>query len=320
MAKIKLKRADAVRTKLTKEELKRINQLYQDLYRSVQGQIAKFEQSAGVSASLRKTQLEQLKFILAERISQVNKELENVYKNSMKEMASAVSDDMADFLKAQGLIEVSTFFANVPNDVVNMILTGDIYNQKWALSNSIWKHTEKAKDDIYKIVAEGVAGNKDTLSIARDLEKYVNPSARKPWDWNKVYPGVNTKIDYNAQRLARTLVAHAYQEAIIRTTKNNPFISGIEWHSALIPGRTCQLCRDRDGKVYTPDTLPLDHPNGLCTMIPVTLPLSQVGDRLAAWAHGKKDPSIDRFAQTLVGTGNTESTSKRFMECISLII
>ena len=51
--------------------------------------------------------------------------------------------------------------------------------------------------------------------IAKDLESYVRPNARLPWnlrmaDGKKIY---KKQIDYNAQRLARTLVQHGYQQS-----------------------------------------------------------------------------------------------------------
>lgn len=280
MKELNLKRADKQKVKITKECLQKIERLYNDIYKDISKRLKEITGSSRTEY-LQKMQLEQLKIEIANKIKSINEQLQSVYKEGINEVAQAVIDDVKDYLKDSGLLFTDIMYANVSSEIMSMIVSGDIYNKKWALSDAIWKHTEKAKDDIYNIIAKGYAENKTTLEIAKDLEKYVNPSAAKPWDWSKVYPGVSAKIDYNAQRLARTLIAHAYQEAAIRTTKNNPFITGIKWRSALIHGRTCELCRSRNGQIFKPEELPLDHPNGLCTMILVTMPLKDVGDRLA---------------------------------------
>lgn len=49
----------------------------------------------------------------------------------------------------------------------------------------------------------------------------------------------------------------------------NPFVEGIEWQSALIHDRTCSLCEEMHGQIFPKDDVPLDHPNGLCSMLPV---------------------------------------------------
>ena len=40
-------------------------------------------------------------------------------------------------------------------------------------------------------------------------------------------PTSDIKVDYNAQRLARTLVQHSYQQSVIAVTKDNPFVTEV---------------------------------------------------------------------------------------------
>jgi SPP1 gp7 family putative phage head morphogenesis protein len=167
------------------------------------------------------------------------------------------------------------------------------------LSRSIWNSTSKAKKDINTIIAEGIAQNKSTYDIAKDLEKYVNPSAKKDWAWSKVYPGTNKVVDYNAQRLARTMVSHAYQQAFVRVTKPNPFVTKYRW-LASNSNRVCELCNSRDGVLFEKDDLPMDHPNGMCTFTAVIdQPMTDIADRIADWALGQPDSELDTFAQFL---------------------
>ena len=78
------------------------------------------------------------------------------------------------------------------------------------------------------------------------------------------------QVDYNAQRLARTLVQHAYQQSIVEVTLNNPFITSYMWISN--GSRACEKCIEMDGNIYEKDQLPLDHPNGMCIIEMVVKP------------------------------------------------
>ena len=137
------------------------------------------------------------------------------------------------------------------------------------------------------------------------MESYVKPGAAKAW--NPILAMRNTKtgeieykriyksqVDYNAQRLARTLAQHTYQQSFIATTKDNPFITEYIWHSN--GSRVCPLCADRDGKHFKKDELPMDHPNGMCTMEPAVA--EDMVDQLADWFNSPDGtyPEIDAFA------------------------
>lgn len=293
---IKLNRSNAYRQKVTKEQLKKI----QASYKRAWEELLKKEKSMHLSDnSLQKAQINQLKAQVIKQYNQITEELKMANMLDMEGMSREVFEDFKAYYKNLGMSGTEDFFVKTPKHIVDKIINGKVYTGKWSYSKAIWGNNSRVTDSINKVVADGVAQGKSTLEIAKDLEQYVNPSRRKPWKWSKVYPGSTAVVDYNAQRMARTLVAHAYQQSIVEATKNNPFIEGIKWHSALAPGRTCQICRDRNGQIYTPDELPLDHPNGLCTMIPVTMDLDKVGNKLAAWVKGKPDKAIDRYAFSL---------------------
>ena len=75
------------------------------------------------------------------------------------------------------------------------------------------------------------------------------------------------KVDYNAQRLVRTLTTHAYQKAVVDATYNDPALVGYRW--VANGSRACPICLDRDGTVFLKDQVPWDHPNGMCYIEPV---------------------------------------------------
>lgn len=250
------------------------------------------------SGTLRRLYLEKLQQQINTELTKLGQDVSTMIQNNMGAVVGAAVDDSIAFLSKLGF-PIQGAFSNVPSDVIKSIITGQVYDGRWSLSRSIWNSTSKAKKDINTIIAEGIAQNKSTYAIAKDLEKYVNPSARKDWAWSKVYPGTNKVIDYNAQRLARTMVSHAYQQAFVRTTKPNPFVTKYKW-LASNSGRVCPLCSSRDGVLFEKDDLPMDHPNGMCTFVSVIdESMTDIADRIADWALGNPDPELDTFAQFL---------------------
>ncbi len=188
-------------------------------------------------------------------------------------------------------------FSSIPKRVTDELMSGGIYKDFSGLSERIWAYQKKYDKDIAYVINQGISAQKSAYELAKDLEIYLNPKAAKPWNWSKVYPHSNKVVDYNAQRLARTSVTHAYQLSFERATRDNPFITQYEW-LASNGGRTCELCSSRDGQLFDKDSVPLDHPNGMCTIVAV-IPQSdqEIADELAAWANDKENPALDKWLQ-----------------------
>ena len=180
----------------------------------------------------------------------------------------------------------SDVFSTIPKKMVEELMNGGIYKDFAGLSERIWDYQRKYDWDIQTIINRGIVQQKPAYDLAKDLECYLRPDAKKPWNWGVVYPGVNRQVDYNAQRLARTAVTHAYQLSLQRSTRDNPFVEGYRWHSSN-SGRVCPLCRKRDGTVFEKGNLPLDHPNGMC-VVTAEIPKSyeEIGKELGDWAAG----------------------------------
>ena len=296
--KLNLRTAEQERVRLTASQQRQIQRLYENAAKEIAKQA---EQAPRVTSdALRKQYLNQLQNQLNEELDKIQAEVESTVKDNMKKTAEAVVSDNIDFLKEAGM-PIQGAFSHVPDEVVRAVATGQIYEGKWSLSRAIWKNTKRTQKDVQSVIAQGIAQNKSAYDIAKDLEKYVNPSAKKEWDWSKVYPGTSKKVDYNAQRLARTMVSHAYQQSLLATTKYNPFVTGYRWRSAHTH-RTCELCNERDGQVYSAKNLPLDHPNGMCTFIAeLSDSMSDIADRIGDWATGSKDPALDQWYASMKG-------------------
>lgn len=309
MGYISLRDGEQARLNITKAQEDEISKLYRQVYLDLKKKMDKLSHSGTTSESLRKTYLNKMVKELKAAYKSLGVGLEKSIEKGIVDTATAVVQNNADWLKKAGLT-IEGAYSYVPKDIVSMLVTGQLYGEGWTLSKAIWGQSQKHAEDINKIVAAGVAANKSAYDIAKDLEQYVNPEARKEWDWSKVYPGTYKKVDYNAQRLARTMVSHAYQQSLLATTKYNPFVTGYKWRSAHTH-RTCELCNSRDGKIFTAEELPLDHPNGLCTfLVELEGSLEDVANRLGDWANGKEDPELDGYYNTLMETQYGGTVSK----------
>lgn len=307
MPELRLLNAERTREKLTVAQERHIRRLYREALAEVQEWSKRLEGRDNISSILRRQYLDRMEKELTEAMEHIGSDTEKLIRSNISMTATAVVKDTNRMLNNMG-IGLSTAYSFVPADVVQAITMGKIYDGDWTLSKAIWSNTKKSQKDIHDIIAKGVLENKSSYDIAKELEKYVNPSAAKPWDWGKIYPGTAKKVDYNAQRLARTLVSHAYQQSFVRTTKDNPFFEGYRW---LISGHdVCPICTDyayddhTGGKlpegVFYKDELPMDHPNGRCTFSVYTEhSTDDIVDSLLDWAHGGENAELDKFAESL---------------------
>lgn len=283
--------------RLVKKQKKEISKIYNDIYLKVSKKISKTNPN-----SLSKRYLEELREEIKSEFRASQKKINTVVKKNMLEASSLGSNTQLDFFMEinnqynLGLeLTFRGMFAKIPKKSMNEIIFGKAYKDRAGLSERIWAYTKCFDKDIDYIIAEGIANKKSIYEVAKDLEIYVNPNAKKEWDWCKVYPKTNKKIDYNAQRLARTSINHAYQMAQKRSCKKNPYIEGIQWLSSN-SHRTCDLCNSRNGQIYTVNNLPLDHPNGLCTTVPViNMSFDEIGEELRSWVDGKENEKLDKW-------------------------
>lgn len=296
-------RAEGIRFTLSNEQSKQIRNIYRDLSNEYKKRIRVLSTRSNISSQMRSQYLKDFVKDLDDDIKYLNHNLEKTITSNMLRVSKAVVEDSIVLDKKMGFNGIFTKQFYIPQDVVAIVSSGKLYEGKWTLSKAIWSDNQKKINDINSIVAKGIAGNKSTYDIAKDLERYVNPRARKLWNWSKVYPNTSKKIDYNAQRLARTMVSHAYEESFVESTKDNPFIEAYMW-LASGSDRMCVICEERDGQIFSKNDLPLDHPNGMCTFeIVMTKSYEEIGRSIANWINGEGDPKLnkelDDYAETL---------------------
>jgi hypothetical protein len=293
------KNAEKVRDSITESQKKDIAKLYEGWADEIGKMANYYSHKTTASAPLSERYYKELQKQLYTTSREVSNEVYKKIKSSMYTVSDAVVADNVNWLKQFGFSEdgLNAAFSYVPDSIVRSIVTGQVYESGWSLSSRIWGNNEDTMKDLYRIVAGGVAQQMPIKDIAKQLEGYVRPSAAKQWnlvdqDGKKIYP---KQVDYNAQRLARTLVQHSYQQSFDAVCHNNPFVTDYIWRAN--GSRVCELCMDRDGRHYDKDALPLDHPNGMCTMEPNID--DNMDDKLVEWFNSEDGtfPEIDEFAK-----------------------
>lgn len=305
--KLIFQKAEQARDAITKSQKKEISRLYQEWADEIGERADYYARKSTASSVVAERQMKELQKQMRETGKQVSNEVYGTIKEGIYQVSDAVvkcnMEWMAEFgLAGSGL---NGNFVSVPDAIVRRLVTGQIYKGGWNLSSRIWSNNEATMKTAYQIVAKGLAENKPVYEIAKELEVYVQPGAKKSWnkkigmrntktgeiEYKRIYRGA---VDYSAQRLARTLIQHGYQQAFIAVTENNPFVLRYIWHAN--GSRPCPLCMDRDGQEFEKGDLPMDHPNGQCTMEPVIA--NDMIDRLADWFNSPDGtyPDIDKFA------------------------
>ncbi len=302
--------AQGMRNKIVEKQRKEIKGIYLEVLKELQDEITTLSYKDDMSENLKIKYLKSMKKELEENMRYADKKMEKTIRGNMDNMVTAILKDNQTFLKGMGFHDYMSN-GKAMRDIVERVASGNLYKGKWSLSSAIWGDNKQKLNEINKIVAKGIMKNKGVYNIAKDLERYVNPRARKNYNWSNMFPGSRRKIDYNAQRLARTMVQHAYEESFVAVTKNNPFIEAYQWITSG-GSRVCALCMDRESVdhyglgpgIYPKDKLPLDHPNGMCTFdVVITMSNDEIADAVADWYLGVGDKSmnkkIDKYVKDL---------------------
>lgn len=252
------------RDKITKRQEREIRKLYNEWAREVREQANQLAKIGTPESAIQSRELAQLYYQLRSASKQLTAEINTSIAGNVEYMANAVTNCNKRWLHNLGFTNASidTKFSLVKDMAIRNIITGNVYTRGYSLSSRLWQIESKTMKDIYTVVAKGIAQDMSVYEISKMLEKYVRPTARLPHTM-----GVHQNVtDYNAQRLARTLIQHTYQQTLVALTKDNPYVNGYIWHAT--GAHSCALCDNRDGQVFTAEELPLDHPNGMCTMEP----------------------------------------------------
>ncbi|UZQ49102.1 hypothetical protein [Clostridium kluyveri] len=241
----------------------------------------------------------------------LNKQLNKMGVGSLKEVARTIASIKKEIILPEMKDvpdEYLRALTGVPKGAIDSIIKGNLYKDGKGLSKRVWNITNKYKKDIQIVLLEGMAQGKTYLELIEDLSNYVNPKARKSWEWSKVYPGTNRKVDYNAQRLMRTSINHAFYVSNVRSTQEDPFTTVMHWQLSSShyerqiepfgPDECDDFATQDDHKLGTgnfpKNKVPTPHPNCLCTQYPVyDKSFTDIGKEINRWIKGEKNKKLD---------------------------
>ena len=250
-------------SKLTLQQQRELLQLYDDAIKELADKAGE-SKSKSLTERWAKDYLKELEKARKELAKELNKSIKGYTTKAAKIGTEAEQQILSKAFKLAGIDpgdHFKTMFSRVQDKVVKDIISGNLYKDKRTLSQRIWNYANEFGQDIQYMVNRGLLEKKSAIELAKDLEQFVKEPAKRETTWGKAYPNLkNKRVDYNAMRLARTSINHSYQTASIQSSALNPFVEGIEWRSALIHGRTCEVCMERHGRVYPVKSVPLDHP------------------------------------------------------------
>lgn len=287
--------AEEYKTNLMAQSERDVKRFYEHSYTIISNRINRLSDRTDESSVANRMYFEQLRQEIRQQLNVVDGNLNTLITNNVNNVLSETMSVNSAYLNSMGFRYTRTNPALIV-DMSNRIITGQLYGGNWNLSSAIWSNSASIQRDIGRIISRGILQGYSTHQIAKQIEKYVNPNYARI-----VASGTRGRIDYNAQRLTRTMIQHAYQEAFVQATKDNPFIIGYKWITSGM-ANVCQLCMEREETdeygmgegVFPKDALPLDHPNGNCTFDIVSIySEDEIQEMVADWNNGEGDSEIN---------------------------
>lgn len=303
-----------------------IKQLYRRAAKAIEKQIA-----GAKAGSLTERWLTAYKAELDREMERLSQGIYTAAVDGARRAAEARVECEREYLRrAAALAKVDDSFvstlANVPTEALRAMIDGRLYTDGRMLSQRIWSATGRLEGNLAEILQQGVAQKLDALTLAKQLQAYVNPSAACPVSWHTLYPDIpfDRHVDYNALRLARTAITHAHWAAEKAAAKKNPLCRGLKWnlsnshYERQIEPSGEDVCdeyaRHDEGLgegVWPIDKLPMPHPQCLCYRTEVLPTLEEAAEilssradlteserRLSAWAKGEaQDEALEKDYQ-----------------------
>ena len=281
--------------KLNKKQEKELLNLYKDLSNQLKIDISNCRTTSS------EAYLKNLQKIVNDNIKNMSSDLKNIITtniNTSSEIASSV-----DYVYYKAITEDVTLLTSINNMVINTsrktvetLIKGEYYKDGLTLDKRIWNINKSNRNDINKLIEQNILKGANSRKLAKEVEKYVNPFKRT--DAKTIVSGMSTKVSYQAQRLARTSITHAFAETAINNAKTNPFNIGIKWELSSSHERQ-DICDDYDGRIFEPDDVPIQHPNCLCHLFEVNEGINKAIEELKAWTKGESNPKLDEWYSNL---------------------
>lgn len=199
-----------------------------------------------------------------------------------KFMAGILKDRTMDELTRQAGILGKTVRNNAAK--ADAIVNGSFHNGTF--SDRIWQYQDLMREDLGKLLQQGLIQGKGARAIAKDLKKY----------WYGADPRTGGGATYCMERLMRTELARVQTEA----QKQSFIRNGFTHYEFIVNGGCCPVCQALSGKHFRVDKMmpgenaPPLHPHCRCST--------------AAW---EDDAEYEAWLDYLEKGGTTEEWNKR---------
>ncbi|MGL5714193.1 MAG: hypothetical protein ACRCX2_14330 [Paraclostridium sp.] len=256
--------------------------------------------------------LEILDKTLKKYAEDLNYKLASNIKQKVEEISNIATDIQLAYIEAitsEGYMNAVLKRVTIASSkkALEKIVRGNFYADGKSLDNRIWNITQKNVSDIDKLIKGNVSRGANARKLAEQLEAYINPNKRI--EAKTLEAGMNTSISYQAQRLARTSISHAFSETCVENAKVNPFNKGLKWN--LSPSHferqvkkwgedICDTYVNQDDYglgqgVFPANEFPIKHPNCLCYSTYVNTPIKEASKELKEWSMGAKNDKLDEW-------------------------
>ncbi|MDY4200393.1 MAG: hypothetical protein SOX90_07810, partial [Candidatus Fimadaptatus sp.] len=291
------------------------------IYQKALDDMTRKARAAG-EGTARRRWAEEMQRTYKRRISEMAGDIEGTITSAMQETAKIPAKSGAEriseiYSKAGGRLSAETFsdmYARVPEEAIRAVISGRAYLDGKSLSGRIWTQAGRLEGGINEIIKQGLAQQKSTAEIARELEQYVNPNAhetiaerRERVKRQAALPFAGN-IEYNCQRLARTSINHAFFLATKEYAALSPFCRAIHWELSddhferqVLPfgADICDEYATHDEGLgvgnWPVEGVPLPHAQCLCCQWPEEGgTLDECAERLGAWLSGGEDAGLDK--------------------------
>ena len=288
---------------LTREQEEQIGKIYLRAFKSIEKKLEKCTDNKYRKRLLRayQTQIYDELYPLIERgLVQVTDNILNMQKESMIALLQEVFKEQTKIVDGKHKLQAIVDITN--KKLVQQMVKGEIYYNGRGLDKMLWDVSKCAGDKLNLAITSCIAEGMGAAEMSQNLKEFAT-GGHHTWSRNKIKeklgPGYARKysggLDYEALRLARTTLTHQAQLATLATSKINPYMNAVIWHSDHQADRTCQQCIDRNGTKYYIDkeSVPLDHPNGMCWLEPAySMTLEEMVKDMKAWGKGEPNSGL----------------------------
>ena len=184
--------------------------------------------------------------------TQIYNELNDLVVKYNSQLSKEIVQTQADIINAFLGTEDKKFMKQVNKlvditnrKVIQQMVLGDIYYDGKSLSDRIWDTAKRSGTKMSHAINSCIAQGMGAADMSQVLKEFAM-GGHHTWSRNKIReklgPGYARKyiggLDYEALRLARTTLTHQAQIAVINSSKINPYLQFVKWHSDHQAGRT----------------------------------------------------------------------------------